>query len=446
MMNRTYIQSKLKKNVLVQTLHTFFVYFQAKSFLNKKSIWTDLQKREMTHILQYAQEHCFYYRNILENSKINQDNVLSILETMPLLDKSIIHEQGKRIYSDEISDNWKSWLNTGGSTGNPLKFPALYKGRHFEMLNQMMLYMKMGYKLGDKIAAIAGNRVTDEKLEKHQYWNYETNFPYGFLRLSTLYLDDQTVGYYFGVLNQKKPAFIRGYPSGVMDLCKLGKKYNLSINYKIKGIYLTSENFSQDEKNFIKSFFKCPVFGQYGHTESSIFAIQLPDESYYYCSPLYGYTEVLDEKGDHVPEGGKGEVVVTGFIEYGLPFIRYKTGDLAVYGGKNNNGVVVLKELLGRNVDFIFDKSGKKIYLVGFIFGGHIHAFDYIQSWQIEQNEIGCIELKVVKLTGYDETVELEIKELFERNGVKVKFTYVNKIEKTIRGKQKFLIQNIKAN
>jgi phenylacetate-CoA ligase len=444
-MNRTYIQSKIKKNVIVQALHTFYVYCEANFFLKQKSNWSNLQKKELIRILKYAREHCSYYKEILEDAVVSQDNIISILEKMPLLDKGIIREQEKRIYSDEISDNWKFWLNTGGSTGNPLKFPALYKGRHFEMLNQMMLYLKMGYKLGDKIAAVAGNRVTEKNLEKHQYWNFDVNFPYGSLRLSTLYLDNQTVSYYVDELNRMKPDFIRGYPSGIMELCKLSKKNNLSIKYKVKGIYLTSENFSQDEKNIIKDFFGCPVYGQYGHTESSIFAIQLPDESCYYCSPLYGYTEILDENGNHVSEGGRGEVVVTGFTEYGLPFIRYKTGDLAIFGGKNNNGEVIIKALLGRDVDFILDKSGQKKYLVGFIFGGHIHAFDYIQSWQIEQNEIGRIELKIVKSVGYNEIVEQEIKDLFERNNISVKFTYVNKIEKTIRGKQKFLIQNIKG-
>jgi phenylacetate-CoA ligase len=439
-----YVQSKLKRNVLVRALHTFFVYCQAKSFLSKKSNWPNLQKNEMVRILQYAQRHCPYYKGFLENTVISRDNVVLVLKQMPLLDKNVIREQGKLIYSDEISDNWKTWLNTGGSTGNPLKFPALYKGRHFEMINQMMLYMKMGYKLGDRIAAIAGNRVADEKKEKHQYWSYEANFPYGFLRLSTLYLDDQTITYYIDELNRCRPDFIRGYPSGIMELCKLGIKFNLSINYKVKGIYLTSENFSQDEKRLISEFFNCPVFGQYGHTESSIFATQMPDELCYYCSPLYGYTEILDENGNHVSEGDKGEIVVTGFTEYGLPFVRYKTGDLAVFGGENCNGELIIKELLGRDVDFVFNNAGNKIYLVGFIFGGHIKAFNYIQSWQIEQSEKGLVKLKVVKSVGYDEKVEREIRELFERNGMNVEFVYVEKIEKTNRGKQKFLIQNIR--
>lgn len=91
------------------------------------------------------------------------------------------------------------------------------------------------------------------------------------------------------------------------------------MDLNLKGIYLTSENFTQEEKNFISSYFKCPVYGQYGHTESSVFATQNPDNECYYCSPIYGYTEVVDSKGNQVNVGELGEIVVTGFTEYGLP-------------------------------------------------------------------------------------------------------------------------------
>ena len=94
-----------------------------------------------------------------------------------------------------------------------------------------------------------------------------------------------------------------------------------------------------------------------------------PADEVYYCSPIYGYTEVVDQKGQHVNIGEQGEVVVTGFVEYGLPFIRYKTGDLAIYGGETELGETILTKLLGREVDCIYNKGGKKIYLVGLSLG-----------------------------------------------------------------------------
>lgn len=335
------------------------------------------------------------------------------------------------------------WLNTGGSTGEPLHFPALYKSKPWEPIAQMMLYLRMGYRLGDTIVCVSGERISDEDLARNVYWSEGANFPWGKIHFSTLHLREDTVGFYLQKLSEVKPQFMRGYPSGIMELCKLAMKLGLQPSFKMKGIYMTSENFTQDEKSFISDFFHCPVYGQYGHTESSIFAVQQPESDAYFTNPLYGYTEVVDENGKQVCIGECGEIVVTGFIEYGLPFIRYKTGDLAVYGGETEYGETILTKLLGRNVDFIYNKEGEKIYLVGFVFGGHIKAFNHILSWQIYQKEKGKVTLLVVKGDGYDAAVEAEVERLFVGKGIDVDFQYVDKIEKTKRGKQKFLIQEI---
>lgn len=181
-----------------------------------------------------------------------------------------------------------------------------------------------------------------------------------------------------------------------------------------------------------------------GHTESSVFATQNPDNECYYCSPIYGYTEVVDSKGNQVNVGELGEIVVTGFTEYGLPFIRYKTGDLAIYGGETDFGETIFTQLLGREVDCIYNKEGKRIFLVGFIFGGHIQAFNHIQTWQLHQSEIGKVAIYIVKSIGYDEQIEKEVKRLFITHGFDLVIHYVDTIEKTKRGKQKFLIQDLK--
>lgn len=441
-LNRTYLQKRLKNNLLAKLTYEIFVMHNAKRFLDNKSQWKFVQEGNLKKILGYACEHTAYYKSLYSLNQV--ENPRKMLASLPLLDKAKILNIGGQIYSDEISDDWKLWLNTGGSTGEPLHFPALYKSMPWEFIVQMMLYLQMGYKIGDSIVCVSGERISDEDIACNIYWEEGTNFPWGKVHFSTLHLNPETIGFYWDKLLEVKPKFMRGYPSGILELCKLAQKYGLSPLFKMKGIYLTSENFTQDEKNFISDFFHCPVYGQYGHTESSIFAVQKPDSDAYYTNPLYGYTEVLDESGKQVGIGECGEIVVTGFIEYGLPFIRYKTGDLAVYGGETEFGETILTRLLGRNVDFIFNKKGEKIFLVGFVFGGHIKAFNHILAWQIQQSEMGKVTLLVVKGDGYDEDVENEVKQLFDSKDIDVEFQYVRKIEKTKRGKQKFLIQELK--
>lgn len=443
-MNRTYLQRYLKTNSSIQWLYMKYMQYYAKKFLNHPETWKRWQQAKLTAMLSYAQRHCGYYKKHIIG-EVRIDNSMEIIKSLPLLDKNIVRQQEKYIYSDEITDNWKVWLNTGGSTGEPLHFPALYRGLHVEGVCQMMLYMKMGYQWGDVIVSFDGCRIKDEDRSRNIYWQMgSANFPFGKKNFSALYLDDNSVKYYWEELKRMKPAFIRGYPSSIMEMCKLAMNTGVVMDLKLKGVYLTSESFTQNEKNFISSYFKCPVYGQYGHTEGSIFAIQNPIDEIYYCSPIYGYTEIVDQKGQHVNIGEQGEVVVTGFTEYGLPFIRYKTGDLAVYGGETKFGETILTRLLGREIDCIYNKKGKKIFLVGFIFGGHIRAFNYIQTWQLHQYEVGKIEMYIVKAGGYDDDIEKEIINLFVSSDFELIIHYVGFIEKTNRGKQRFLIQELK--
>ena len=445
-MNRTYLQSQLKNWRIIQWLYAKYLMYYAKRFMNHPKLWKQWQQQKLAHMLNYARRHCAYYRNLIKEN-VSVDNCQEIIKTLPLLDKSIIRRQDKSIYSDEITDGWRKWLNTGGSTGEPLKFPALYKGMHIEGVCQMMLYMKMAggqYHTNDIIVSFGGNRISEEKRSKNIYWeDRSANLPYGKKNFSTLYLDENTVSFYWEELRNTKPAFMRGYPSGIIDLCRYAQYRNFVADFELKAVYLTSENFTQEDKDFISSILKCPVYGQYGHTESSVFAVQHPDNEIYYCSPIYGYTEVVDSKGKQVKPGETGEIVVTGFIEYGMPFIRYKTGDLAIYGGETEIGETIITKLLGREADFIYNKEKKQIFLVGLIFGGHIQAFNYVQTWQIHQDEIGKIDIYIVKFSGYNSQTENEIITLFRNNSIDATVHYVKSIEKTIRGKQKFLIQNI---
>lgn len=414
----------------------------AKSYLLFKSKWLYINKMNLVYILKYARKNSSYYKEIIPKCRITQSNVYNILEELPLLSKDIIRE--KDIFNKRINEGWSKWANTGGSTGEPLRFPLISSLIPYELICQMLIFMKMGYKIGDRIISIDGSRLSETNINKKHFYKFtDHSFPYGRHHFSVLYLEEDTFKYYITSINQIKPHFLRGYPSAIKKFCELLKNSSYCLEFELKGCYLTSENFSNEDKEFIFDVLKCPIFGQYGHTEASVFAIQNHKSEEYICSLLYGYTEVLNESNQHVQVGEQGEIYVTGFTHLGLPFIRYKTGDLAIYGGKTIWGETILSRLIGRDSDYIYNLNKEKVYLVGFIFGGHLHAFDYMKEWQIVQNKIGYINLYIVRDKLYNDNIENEIVELFRKNLFEVSVYYVENIEKTVRGKRKFLIRNI---
>lgn len=320
----------------------------AQRYLDLKDSWKSIQEQSMKEILGYAQQHCPYYQVLYDMEP--EDNPKIILESLLLLDKVTIQKAGASIYSDAITEDWAKWVEVNDGTGGALRFPKLYVGNPWEDICQMMLYKEMGCKVGDTIVSFLGKSIKDEHLSQHIYWSEETDFPWEKLYLSALNISASSIGYFWEKLLAVKPQIIKGSPSAILKFCRVARQQGLSSSLNVKGICLTGGLFTQEEKNEISDFFHCPVYGLYCHPESSIFAVQADNTEAYLCNPLYGYTEVLDVNGKQVGIDETGEIVVTGFIEHGLPFVRYKTGDFAVYGGETEYGETILRKILNRKV------------------------------------------------------------------------------------------------
>lgn len=440
------IKSLLKSNRLLNNLYLLLTNKKASSLLSKRDTWERLQSQNLANLLNYAKKHSRYFWMHIGEQEVTPSVAVEVLKTLPLLTKDIIREQGYNIYSDEIKKGWHIWGNTGGSTGEPLKFPRKNSDPWLEPVSQWISYSYLnnwgGVKNDDIIVSISGNRLNQSQIDKKVFYSIGGNFPWGMYRFSTLYMNEENLPFYIEQLNKTNASFIRGYSAGVLTLAQYIKEHNIPLNIHLKGIYMTSEAFAESSRKFISDVFNCPVIGQYGHTEMSVFAYQHINDSMYECLPFYGYTEILDEKGRQVEKGEVGEIVVTGFSQIGLPFIRYKTGDLALYKG-TNKGVVLIDAIQGRTVDYLYDKEGKKVFLTGAIFGGHIKAFNYISQWQLVQNEIGKISVDIIKGSGYNKEIEKEIIKFFDGFNIEAIPYYVSFIKKQNNGKQKFLIQNI---
>lgn len=436
----------IKKSGLINTLYFSIASKRAIAIISQRDEWLNMQSRYLSNLLNYAQKHSKYYWMHIGDQKVTPDTAVSVLKTLPLLSKDIIREREFSIYSDEINKRWKTWANTGGSTGEPLKFPRKNGNPMCEAICQWITYNylnQQGVNFSDTIVSFGGNRLSKDKVENKVFYDISGNFPWGKYQFSTLYMTDENMPYYVEELNDTRASYIRGYSSSILSIAQYIQKHKIDIKVKLKGIYLTSEAFQESSREFISKVFNCPVIGQYGHTEMSVYAYQHIEDSLYECLPIYGYTEILNELGQHVKEGESGEIVVTGFNQVGLPFIRYKTGDIAKYCGTMEDGTVLIDAIQGRTVDYLYDTDGKKVFLTAMIFGGHIKAFNYINQWQLVQEEYGKVEVYIIKGDNYNKNTEICLQLFFKSFKIEPTFNYVNFIKKQKNGKQKFLIQKI---
>lgn len=406
-------------------------------------------RNNLARTLRNAYKKVPYWHTFSQLRNVDEKNCFEILQSLPTLTKDTIREQGENMWQKGKTPENSVTGSTGGTTGTPLLFLRGYNAEnaHQPALYEYMTGMKYDGNLDvfGRVVSFDGTRPSEVDASNGVFWRVRDggSSVYGSVDFCSFYLNDDNAKCYIQKLNELKPFVIRGYSNAILSMAQFIEKYG-GLDFAPKGIYVTSEYCSKESMLYISNAFGCNVYGQYGQSEACLFAWTKPNDDTYYCSPFYGYVEVLDENGKQVEVGEIGEVVVTAFYRtYEQPFIRYRTGDLVKYGGINN-GVVCLSELIGRNNDFVVDKNKKKIMLSGYLDIHYFKCKDKVLSYQIEQNEPGKVVFRIVKSDDWTTSDEDEIRKLLAIRGIDVGFEYPKEIPLTAKGKRKNIIQNCK--
>jgi phenylacetate-CoA ligase len=157
--------------------------------------------------------------------------------------------------------------------------------------------------------------------------------------------------------------------------------------------------------------------------------------------------EVIDEDGRRVPAGEKGEIVVTHMATGDFPFIRYRTGDMAVMSSEPctcGRGLPVLKEVFGRSTDFVHTPSGNTMHALALIYEVRdkpgIRAFKFIQAEDLS------LELQLVAGPELTPVIEQAVRDgVLRRMGVGSQLTIrrVDEIPPERSGKYRYVVSKV---
>ena len=396
-----------------------------------------VQQRMLKQMLRYANKHCKYFRNIGKNLNDPLD-----IKQYPFMDKDTIRENFDAIASDNKDKMIWNIGRTGGSSGDPLEF---LNGAPIDEFFQHQVWMHHDYEKGDKILSMMGIKMKEENVKKGIYWQDLPEFAdsQGEYNISALYMNKNNIKIFADYIYNLKPTYFRGFPSFILEITKYFEENNYNIDFNVKRIELTSETSYEDQWKYLEKFYNTKVILQYGHTEQCVFAYSYDDTKKLRVEPLYGYVEILDENGNQVKEGKIGEVVVTSLHNYVMPFIRYKTGDYAEFGGWDGK-YMILNRIIGRSYDYLINREGTKLSFTVLVAEHHTAAIGNVAKWQFEQFEQGKVKLRIVKAKKYTKENEEELISFFDEFAkVDVDIEYVEDIPKTNRGKNKLIIQHL---
>ena len=413
-----------------------------KTEFKNKEVITRFQLNELKKILKYAYYNTAYYKALFDEIKLDPSQIksLDILNKIPLLTKNIIKEAPGLFLSKEFKKKKLSKIYTSGTTGNPLTvyYNSDSRRKNYAFFNRARKWH--GTKVGDTRVTLYGRAIIPPTQEKPPFWRYDF-FENNHL-FSSYHLTPHNMPYYYEKIRQIQPKEIRGYPSSLNSLSQFMLDNDLS-GIRPKAIFTTAETLLEPVRRTIETAFKCKVVDTYGCTEMGFYITQC-EKGTYHAHPEFGIIESLDDN-DKLIYDQPGHLVVTSFVNYAMPLIRYKIGDTVVIKNKEcscKRNFPVIEEIIGRTDDIIVTPDGRRIGRLDPIFKGGLG----IKEAQIIQTLKNEIVMKIVKNDNYSEKdIAFLSQQLKNRLGefINIKFEFVNEIKKDKSGKFRSVVSNI---
>ncbi len=316
----------------------------------------DLQIMALKKLLIHSHETVPYYKKLFNEIgfKPEKFNSLEELNMIPFLTKEIINNNFEELQSEAFTNKKKYEISTSGSTGKKLRLlvtDEVFKKEAAFILNT---YKSHGATLYDKPSVWLRRYVPKNSDEDLFKYDFELKRMY----LSAYHLNDNNIRYYFKLINSRKYHTIVGYPSSIYLLALLAERFDLKFKF-IKSIHVASEMMLPMWRNKIIEVFGIIPYAHYGQMEKVVLMHQQDPSGFYFNNFEYGYTELI-EKGEHF------EIVGTGFINFAMPLIRYRTNDLAIEPKFEKGKLIGVNSIIGRNDDFLTTYEGHRIPGVNF--------------------------------------------------------------------------------
>ncbi len=128
------------------------------------------------------------------------------------------------------------------------------------------------------------------------------------------------------LIQQERITSLVGMPSQISALADAYPQLST-----IKTVLLSADFVSDQVRSAIKQAWGSEVFEHYGMTEMGLgCAVSCEHQKGYHVREADLYLEVVDpDTGQVLPDGQWGEIVFTTLTRAGMPFIRYRTGDIS---------------------------------------------------------------------------------------------------------------------
>lgn len=399
------------------------------------------QAAALAGICRHAAARSPFYRDRFREAGVDPAAVRHIddLAALPLLTKDDVRNESARLIADDHDPARLIEAKTGGSTGVALRVFCDEPGVQRRSGAALLADTWSGWELGQPIAAVWGNPQHPATWKARlRRWARDR-----YIFLDTMKLDATAVDHFVEQWHLVRPGQLFGHAHSVFLLAEAlrGRDHGLRPH----GIVTTSMMLLAPERAVIEEVFGVPVTNRYGCEEVSLIACECEVHQGMHLNAEHCWVEFLRADGSPCSPGENGRIVVTEFINRGMPMIRYEVGDYGVPSERIcacGRGWPLMDHVTGRVADFLLASDGARVAGISLI-ENTLTRLPGIHQMQLVQETRDQLRVNLVPGTGYGPDVVQELQRILADalgTSLEVTVVEVERIAQEENGKYRFSI------
>ncbi len=441
-----YLIFPLHEKILGRDTYKFLDLLEKAQYLSFDKL-EELKFFKLKELLIHSQKNVPFYKKRFADAGFDPGKMTTSddFKVLPLLSKEEIRKNLEDMkWKDSPGGLYR--YNTGGSSGKPLVFYFDRRRQAYDAAARALTHGWWDIDIGDKELYLWGSPLEITKQDKiKDIRDMLTND----LLISAFEISEKQVPDMIKKIRAFKPKCVFGYPSTVALFCEMAAKLGYRLDKEgIKVVFSTAEVLYDHQRETIsKSFGGVPVTDCYGSREGGFVCHECQEGKYHIIEPNY-IVEFL-ENGKEVGAGEKGEVVLTHLDAWGMPFIRYQTGDVAqpgINGCDCGRTWRTIQNIQGRTTDFVVTPDGRWQHALSIIYV--VRDIEGVDEFKIIQHKIDEVEvlLKVHEDIYPDNGAERIVKGFKKRMGdsVNVRISMTDSIPRDASGKYRYVVSHVK--
>jgi len=365
----------------------------------------NLQNKNLRLLLRHAYDTVPYYHKVFKIRHLRPGDIKTVsdLVKLPSLTKGQIRKASSNLVSCTFPKRELIPYQSGG-TGDPIRFFTTKESFSWEVAAEYRAYSWAGFSRGDRSFLFWGAPI--DLAKSRAIIKRFTNALERITIADTYVVTNERLDKFIGLLRRSQPEIIRGYASSVYMVANRMVEKKIT-DVKPRAVLTAAETLFKPMRETIEAAFGCPVYDYYGSREVGAIAAQCDERFGYHISAENVALEFVDNN-EPVSAGEKGVILVTNLRNFGMPFIRYKIGDIGVPSGeicKCGRGLPLMSKVEGRISDFVacYDQVQQCVVPIGPLYPVIISAVMHlpILNCQVVQEKINELIVRVVRGKGY---------------------------------------------